>query len=112
MKTILNTRKRIGTLPNLYLSGCPAEYVNKAKILGVMVDNILTWKPHVLVQNYTKYVLPKMEYCSTIYGTAFHSTIARLDVIQNSAIRIEFGAGKTTPATFLLSENGLADLET
>ncbi|KAK2711679.1 hypothetical protein QYM36_012702, partial [Artemia franciscana] len=35
MKTILNTRKRIGTLPNLYLSACPAEYVNKAKILDM-----------------------------------------------------------------------------
>ncbi|KAK2711678.1 hypothetical protein QYM36_012701 [Artemia franciscana] len=35
MKTILNTRKRFGTLPNLYLSGCLAEYVNKAKILDM-----------------------------------------------------------------------------
>ncbi|KAK2714289.1 hypothetical protein QYM36_008746 [Artemia franciscana] len=139
-KAIVITRKRIGTLPDLYLSGHPVEYVSEAKILGVVVDNKLTWKPHVmylkytclkrlnvmkslaymarglpaelLIQYYIKYVLPKMEYCSTIYGTACHSTIARLDVIQNSAIRIAFGARKTTPVSFLLSESGLADLET
>jgi hypothetical protein len=54
----------------------------------------------------------KVEFCSTIYGTARHSTIVRLDVIQNSAIRIAFGARRTTPVSFLLSESGLLDLET
>ena len=36
-KVIVITRKRIGTLPDLNLSGHPSEYVSKAKILGVVV---------------------------------------------------------------------------
>jgi hypothetical protein len=118
-KVIVFSRKRIRALPNIYLNENLIEYVNEAKILDVVVDNQLTWKPHVmylksatlkrinimkslafisggfsaefLIQYYTKYIMPKVEYCSTLYGTACYSTAARLDVIQNSAIRMAFG---------------------
>ena len=101
-KAIVITRKRIRTLPDLYISGRPVKYVSEAKILGLGVDNKRTWKPHVmylkstclkrlnvmkslacmarglpaelLIQYYIKYVLPKMKYCTTIYHF-IHSTL-------------------------------------
>ena len=72
-----------------------------------------TWglKPDFLLEYYKKYIRSKIEYASEIYFSAPGSTLRRLDLVQNSALRIAFGARRTTPAKFLISESGIEDLE-
>ena len=77
----------------MYLKSTCLKRLNVMKSLAYMARGL---PAELLIQSYIKYVLPKMKYCSTIYGTACLSIIARLEVIQNSAIRIAFGVRKTT----------------
>ena len=139
-KMMVITRKKITNLPILYLNGNHIEYVKQTKVLGCVFTDKLSWYPHVemvhaacmkrlnimklltsyswgmkadmLLEFYVKYIRPKIEYAAAIYGSGPHSTLKSLDVIQNFAVRIAFGARKTTPVIILLSESGLPELET
>ena len=51
----------------------------------------------ILTKVYTATVRPTMEYASTAWGTAAKTNKSRLDKIQNMALRVIFGAMKTTP---------------
>ncbi|KAK2706653.1 hypothetical protein QYM36_014638 [Artemia franciscana] len=54
----------------------------------------------------------KVEYGPTIYGRASEGQLNKLEVIQNTAIKIAFRAKQTTSILFLLIESGLEKLST
>ncbi|XP_065584219.1 uncharacterized protein LOC136043214 [Artemia franciscana] len=68
-------------------------------------------KPDFLLEFYIKYIRSKLEYASLVYEAASPSALRLLDTVQYSAIRVSFGARKTTPKPFLESESGLESLE-
>ena len=132
---MLITNKKLVTKPTLLLDGHQIKFVEETKFLGCKIDSKLSWINHVndvsrscqkrlnvmkmltgpkhgvkapfLVEFYCKYVRPKIEYGLQIYGLSGISSLKKLDAIQNSALRIAFGARKTTPTKFLHSEAGV-----
>ena len=118
--------------PTLTLSKQPIRCVDKHKFLGLIIDNSLTWKPHLIylkracnktldllkklshtswgsdpVTLYKLYIMllkPKIEYGMEAYASAAKSYIKMIDPIQNAALRIALGAFKTTPVVSLHAE--------
>ena len=100
------------------------ERVRVATFLGVLIDEQLTWKPHItIVQSklsktttilytcsqiidscsmrilYCYTFLPYIHYCSDI--GKYRSNINRIVIIQKRAIRLLFGAGRLDHTTTL-----------
>jgi hypothetical protein len=98
---------------NLSLYGTSLENVECQKILGVYIDKNLTWRSHIdclcnsvsqligLLSSkkkclpytyrllfYKSYILPKIDYCITIWGKASHNLLDRIWRLQKRAIRI------------------------
>lgn len=98
---------------NLQVNGVEIERVNEYKVLGVIIDNLLTWKPHVktlqrklaksvsilwkmqklLNQNslktiYSTLITPHLHYCAEVWGHTYKNTLEPLFKLQKRAIRI------------------------
>ena len=73
-----------------------------------------TWGANTvfILEFYCKYITAKVDYASLFYNIASKSTLNKLEVIQNSALRIAFGARSTTPISFLLIGSGIVNLQT
>ena len=138
-KVMIYTRKTKINNPKLSLNSTLLDVVGEIKWLVRHFDRRLTFRTHInqtkaacirrlnimkmlsatscgpkcdfLIEFYTKYIRPKLEYGSIAYQIASKTTHRKLECIQNSALRIAFRARKTTPVTFLISESGLEDLE-
>jgi hypothetical protein len=41
------TKKKQSSKPKLFLGNTPLPFVNNIKILGLIFDSKLTWKPHI-----------------------------------------------------------------
>jgi hypothetical protein len=134
------TQRRNTRPPVLKFYGENIEIVKEYKALGIILDSKMRFAKHienlklsclkkinlmkmmgggryganpaVMREFYIKYILPKIEYGATIYGSANDGQLNKLEVIQNTAIRIAFGAKKTTPIPFLLIEVGIEKLST
>lgn len=139
-KAMLITRKKMKVTPIIRFYGQQIEFVSETKFLGVNIEKNLNWKPHIemtkaacvkrlnlmkmlttvswgqkpsfMMEFYIKYIRSKIEYASVIYSSGSDTTLAKLNSVQNAAIRIAFAARKTTPIVFLMSESGLESLET
>jgi len=139
-KAMLITRKKSIEVPSLILNRMSIEFVDQIKFLGCIVEKRLNWDLHTksikaacirrisimktltaitrgskadfLIKFYTTYIRSKLEYAAVVYHPANQSSLKKLNVIQNTALRIAFGARKTTPVSFMLAESGLDDLET
>jgi hypothetical protein len=113
-------------------------FSNSKKILGVTLHSQLTWTPHILaVQRscqksshiicstcrtwwgaspsvhlmlFKSIVRSKMEYASPIYFSAKLTTLYKLQVYQNNALRAATGAFKSSPIPSLLTESGIPPL--
>ena len=133
------TRKTKVNNPKILLNSTLLDVVDEIKWLGCHFDRRLTFRTHInqtkaacirrlnimkmmsatswgskcdfLIEFYTKYIRPKLEYGSIIYQIASKTTLRKLEGIENSALCIAFQAQETTPVTFLISESGLEDLE-
>jgi hypothetical protein len=120
------TRKRINC-PIIRIKNKIIQYVKKQKLLGLIIFDSpsLTWKPHieylkvdctrrmnilkamssvtwgsstkVLRRFYIAYIRAKINYGAVIYGSAAKTHLNKLNVIQNSCMRLILGAFKTTP---------------
>ena len=125
---------------NLKLDNNPVPQEETPTFLGATLDSRLTWKQHleniqerthkklaimkklagtnwganakILRQVYTGTVRPIAEYASTSWTTASRTSKAKLDKVQNSALRIILGAMKTTPIRELEKTADLEPLET
>ena len=95
--------------------------VNETKFLGIIIDNKLTWCPHILYINktnanwigiilkarkvfdnesliflYYTFVYPYLNYCIHVWGKVYDTHLRHLIVLQNKLIRIINGVPPRT----------------
>ena len=130
--------RRKEVVPTLFLEGSVLPYEDHVKYLGVIFDKTLTFKNHIndvicnvklrlnilrvvsgfnwgadrttLLRMYQSLCLSKMEYGCQIYGSACKTTLAKLDVVHNMALRICTGAYRTSPVESLYVDSGIPPL--
>lgn len=98
---------------NLQIDGQLIQYVRKVKLLGLWLDNTLSWSEHInkivlkmgravaivrkcapfipsslLCQTVHSLVLCHLDYCSVIWSSASKQLIRKLQVAQNKAARL------------------------
>ena len=123
---------RMREASDLHISGHVVPRLDSFKFLGVVLDSRLTMVKHVehikakcskrlnlfrciagteygadrktLLHLYKTLVLPIIEYGAVIYAGASDNTLKKLDVIQNSFLRIALGVMKTSPIPSLQIE--------
>ena len=131
-----NSRMREAS--DLHISGHVVPRLDSFKFLGVVLDSRLTMVKHVehikakcskrlnlfrciagtengadrktLLHLYKTLVLPIIEYGAVIYAGASDNTLKKLNVIQNSFLRIALGAMKTSPIPSLQIEADIPPL--
>nr|CAH7717276.1 unnamed protein product [Callosobruchus chinensis] len=64
----------------------------------------------ILLRTYRTMIRPKIDYGCNAYASARSLVLTPLDVIHNSALRLIFGAFRTTPVNSLYTESGEAPL--
>jgi hypothetical protein len=114
---------------NLCIYGMNLENVDQQKVLGLIIDNNLTWRSHI--QNlqieltkligllwrkrrslpfaskilfYNSFILPKIDYCLPIWGNASRSHLDNIWRLQKRAIRIICNAAFDAPTRNLFLE--------
>ena len=125
-------------IPTLFLLGQILPYEEQVKYLGMILDKKLNFNAHVtdlvvnvkqrlnilkvvsnynwgadsttLIRMYTSLCLSKLEYGCQIYGSACKTTLQKLDVVHNMAIRICTGAYRTSPIDSLYVDAGIGPL--
>jgi len=112
---------------NICINGDKLQVVEKKRLLGLHVNNFLTWKAHI--QNihstiarklallcrikqylpcnartmfYNSYILPHMDYCSTLWGNA--TTSDRIYKLERRAARIITDSEYRAPSDPLLEQ--------
>ena len=114
---------------NLTLCDEPLTHVSHQKILGLNVDNNLTWRAHVdtvcgsissliglmyWVRNcldfnsvllfYNSYILPRIDYCLTLWGNAPVDSLLKLFRLQKRAGRIILNVRSDTPSEYVFAQ--------
>ena len=130
--------RRREEIPTLFLNGSILPYEDSIKYLGIIFDQKLTFAHHIneivcnvklrlnilkvvsscnwgadrttLLRMYQALCLSKIEYGSQIYGSACKTTLAKLDVVHNMALRICTGAYRTSPIDSLYVDAGIPPL--
>ena len=139
-KAMIFTNKRLGTPSNVYLNEVPIQYVKTYKYLGMIFDApSLKWRDHVeyirdsslprinmlkcisgkqwgadrnmLIRLYKSIIRSRLDYGSMFYNSANHSHIQKLDVIQNTCIRLAIGAQKSSPILSIEVESNVPPLK-
>ena len=135
------TRKKIARIPTLTLNNANIQFVTSTKFLGVYLDGpILTWNTHIkyLVNSsfqklnimksltstkwgahrnlmttfYTSYIKSRITYGVQAFSSASQTILSKLEVIQNSAIRIITGLRKSTPIPTIQFESSILPMNT
>ena len=125
--------------PELTMDGTPIRVVKETKFLGLLLDNKLTFLPHikslktkclkaldilkvlssakwgadstVLLQLYRALIRSKLDYGSMVYGSARKSYVQLLDTIHHQGLRLALGAFRTSPVQSLYVEGHEPSLE-
>ena len=133
------TSKKISELPQLRLCGAPLPYLDKITFLGMTFDKYLTWEEHILkltvrcqkdlnflkciqknnwgtdkkalMSIYKATIWAKINYGSIAYNSASDTLLKKLQVIQNTALKIITGTRKTTSTVLIHLECGMLDLD-
>jgi hypothetical protein len=130
---LLSTRQKMvrGKTDNITIqvNDEPIPSVKKTKLLGVQLDNNLTWsdqithihnqivrnlyllkriKPYLSIndrkQFYNSYILPHFDYCSVIWGNCSKYLLFDIVKLQKKAARLILDKDYTTPSKELFSE--------
>lgn len=130
---VLFTNRRSITPPVININNNRIEFVKKHRFLGMTIDGPkLTWKAHIenlkitssrklnplkavshchwgadrliLSKMYTALIRSRLDYGAVLYDTAPESSLKKLNVIQNTALRIMSGARQTSPIVSLEAE--------
>lgn len=133
------TRRKIKK-PELLYGDDVIEAVSEQRLLGVVLDSpYLTWRAHcnflaanctkridmmkalssvscgasfeILRRFYIAYIRSRIAYGAPAFVTASHSQLQRLNVIQNSGLRLMMGGRKTTPVISLEIEANVPPLK-
>ena len=130
--------KRREEIRTLFLDQTILLYEDHVKYLGVIFDKKLTFSQHIhevvcnvkqrlnilkvvsglnwgadqtmLLRIYQAFCLSEIEYGCQINGSACKTTLAKLDVLHNMALRICTGAFRTSPAKSLYVDAGIPPL--
>ena len=136
---ICRAHRCIKPSPQLTLNGTELKHVEQYKYLGMIIDEKLNWKPHIIelkrsatkslnllkiianrykgadrstiLRIYIAITKPKLDYGSEIYCTAKDDLLKTLDTVQNTALRIATGAFRSTPIVSLQAETGIKPLQ-
>jgi ribonuclease HI len=115
--------------PSIYFAGNNIKIVNEIKFLGVIFDNKLTFRPHVLylrkkcerslnllkvlsntnwgaertslMKIYHAVIRSKLDYGCVVYGSARTSILQKLNTVHHLALRLCSGAFRTSPVESL-----------
>ena len=139
--TAIHICRRRGCLKSATLHMGNTEIVPRefCKLLGVTIDDSLTWKRHIrnlkqscirkmsllkhlshktwgsdsktLIHLYMSLIKSKLDYGFEAYGTACKSLLASLEPIQNQALRIATGAYRSSPIESLHCIAGMKPLK-
>ncbi|XP_069156510.1 uncharacterized protein [Procambarus clarkii] len=130
------TWTRLSDQPVVTVGGCRLPIATEHRWLGVVLDSPrLTWRHHLdylrasclrcvnimkrlsgaawgasresLLALYKAFIRSKIMYASEVYGSAAASVLARLDPIQNGALRSALGTMPSSPVISLHAESGL-----
>ena len=128
-------RQKISLDIDLEMNGTVIEKVSKTKFLGVMIDEHLTFAPHVqymkgkiskslgilykckkifnqdtLLTLYNSFIYPYFTYCITIWGSTFETYLDPIEKLQKRAIRIVAGADRLAHTEPLMAKYKLLSL--
>lgn len=112
-KFIIFGNRSTDTDKKLMINGIELERVSEIKFLGVVIDNKLSWKPHInyiktkiskslailnkakdllnkasLNMLYCSFILPYMTYCVEVWGNTYKTNTHPIFILQKRAIRI------------------------
>ena len=121
--------RRVEEIPTLFLNDSILPFEDSVKYLGITFDRKLTFGLHInevvccvklrlnifkvvsgfnwgadrtcLLRIYQALCLSKIDYGYQVYGSAFQTTLQKLDIVHNTALRICTGAYKTSPVESL-----------
>ena len=130
--------RRLEEIPTLFLEGSILPYEDLVKYLGIFLDKKLTFAHHIntivcdvkkrmnilkvvssfnwgadrttLLRLYQSLCLSKFDYGCQIYGSSCTTSLGKLDVVQNMALRICTGAYRTSPIDSLCVDSGFPPL--
>lgn len=129
---VFKKRNPIPTLQPLFLQNFEIPSQNSAKLLGMHLDQKLTWITHIkilkakctqalnifkyishpskgcnrklLIQLYKSLIRSRLDYGAPIYNLASKPILSLLDTIQTSSLRLALGAFRTSPKLSLCAE--------
>ncbi len=118
----------------IFCNGNALENVESEKLLGVIVDRHLTWKPHIdklakttsrniaLLRRIKKYlphqtriifykshIQSHLDYCSTIWGQSPH--VSRIHILQKMALRLIMDVPRLTHSASLFQKCGVMPIQ-
>lgn len=137
--TITFSKKDLPDKPSLNLLGHPINYAPKVRFLGMLLDEKMSWKPHIealrnscrpilnLLRNlsyhnwgadratllylHSTLILSKLDFGSHLYMSASKRVLKRLDPIHNEGLRIATGAFKDSRIQSLYVETNYLPLK-
>ena len=105
------------------------KFEETVKYLGVLIDNKLTWRDHILFLSniisknigilyrsslvldrkhllllYNSLILPHINYCCIVWGMTFPSLINKIEILQKKAVRIISGSSRIAHSEPLFKE--------
>uniref|UniRef100_A0A671U3I7 Reverse transcriptase domain-containing protein n=1 Tax=Sparus aurata TaxID=8175 RepID=A0A671U3I7_SPAAU len=112
-KYMLYGKKGCNNSTNIQVNGVNIERVHENKVLGVIIDDMLSWKPHIrqlkrklarsvsilwkaqkilnqkaLHLLYCALVSPHLQYCAEVWGHTYKGSTQPLLILQKRALRI------------------------
>ena len=104
----------------LNFKGIELEQVDECKILGLLIDENLSFKPHIdricskissfigllyrMILFYNSFILPLIDYCLNIWFSAANVHIQKVQILQNRAARVILNVSYDTSSAFMLKE--------
>ena len=99
-------RKKVISNVKLSVDGELINEVDKTTFLGILIDNMLTWKKHFacifrgisregqylnkqgMISLHYSFIYPYLTYYNHIWGSTYKSSLKRFSMLQNKAIKI------------------------
>ena len=119
---------------DVHFDGTSLNNVKCEKLLGVSVDNHLTWKPHIdslasslskciglfrrirtylpisaRILYYKTFFQPRIDYCSIVWGSSCH--ITRIYKLQKIILRLIYDKPKLSPSAPLFEQASILPIE-
>ena len=122
--------KRQTLIDGIILNGTILEQVTQSPFLGIIVDDILSWKPHIqattrklakcigmlykinkkfsktiMLQLYNSFVLPYIQYGITLWGASPKTSLESIFVLQKKALKIALSLPRRTSTQQLFHDS-------